>query len=145
MAANFSSKHGQVSKCPEELFMIFTDLRNFAAMVPEKMKSDVTAEFDYIRFTVQGFAIAIRVDDRQPYNLIRYGSSESPVEFVATLHFDRSDIPGKTDFWIEVDANLNFMMKSLLGSKIQQGLDKAVESLVAVSNGEKPDIPSDLI
>jgi len=34
MTAHYSSKHGQVAKRPEELYMAFTDLRNFAQMVP---------------------------------------------------------------------------------------------------------------
>ena len=31
------------------------------------------------------------------------------------------------------------MMKALLGSKIQEALDKVVDSLVAVSEGRKPE------
>jgi hypothetical protein len=38
-----------------------------------------------------------------------------------------------------VDAELNFMMKTLLGSKIKDALDKVVDSLVAVSEGRMPE------
>lgn len=142
MTAHYDSKHGQVSKAPEELFMAFTDLRNFANMAPPQYKDSITADFDYLRITVQGFAIAVRVDERKPYSLIRIGSSESPVEFVAALHFDAGLLPGRTDFSIAVDANLNFMMKTMLGSKIQKALDKAVDTMVDISEGRMPDIPA---
>ena len=145
MTVHYSSKHGLVSKSPEELYMAFCDMRNFSRMVPGQVQADIKADFDTLSVTAQGFTISVRVDDRVPYSLIRIGSAESPVEFVAVLHFDRPDIPGKTDFSIELDANLNFMMKTLLGKKVQTALDKAVDTLVDVSEGRMPQMPSDLV
>ena len=144
MTAHYTSKHGQVAKRPEELFMAFTDMRNFAQMVPQdKVKAEITADFDNLTATVQGFRIGVRVDERQPYRLIRIGSSESPVEFVGVLHFEPSTLPGRTDFWIDLDANLNFMMKTMLGGKLQQVIDKMVDSLVDASEGRMPQMPDD--
>jgi len=145
MTAHYTSKHGQVAKRPEELYMAFTDLRNFAQMVPQsQVQAEIQADFDTLSVVVQGFKIGVRVDDREPYRLIRLGSTESPVEFVAVLHFDPSAIPGRTDFWIDLDANLNFMMKTMLGGKLQQMLDKMVEGLVDASEGRMPQMPDDL-
>lgn len=125
--------------------MAFTDMRTFAQMVPQdKVKAEITADYDSLTATVQGFRIGVRVDERQPYRLIRIGSSESPVEFVAVLHFEPSQIPGRTDFWIDLDANLNFMMKTMLGNKLQQAIDKMVDSLVDASEGRMPQMPDDL-
>ena len=145
MTAHYTSKHGQVAKRPEELFMAFTDMRNFAQMVPQdKVKAEITADFDNLTATVQGFRIGVRVDERQPYQLIRISSFESPVEFVAVLHFQPSQLPGRTDFWIDLDANLNFMMKTILGNKLQDALDKMVDGLVDASEGRMPKMPDDL-
>lgn len=144
MTAQYTSKHGQVSKRPEELYMAFCDLRNFTAMAPPQYKDSIKADYDNLSLTVQGFTIGIRVDDREPYRLIRIGSAESPVEFVAVLHFEPSALAGRTDFWISLDANLNFMMKTMLGSKVQSALDKVVDSLVDVSEGRMPDMPAGL-
>lgn len=125
--------------------MAFTDMRTFAQMVPQdKVKAEITADYDCLTATVQGFRIGVRVDERQPYRLIRIGSSESPVEFVAVLHFEPSQMPGRTDFWIDLDANLNFMMKTMLGSKLQQAIDKMVDGLVDASEGRMPQMPDDL-
>ena len=44
MAVEISSKKGIVSKAPYELFMLFTDMRNFVAMLPEDKKEGVTAD-----------------------------------------------------------------------------------------------------
>ena len=145
MTAHYTSKHGQVAKLPEELFMAFTDLRNFARMVPAgKVQADIQADFDTLSVTVQGFKIGVRVDEREPYRLIRLGSTDSPVEFVGVLHFEPSALPGRTDFWIDLDANLNFMMKMMLGDKVQQAMDKMVDGLVDASEGRMPQMPDDL-
>jgi len=141
MTAHYTSKHGQVARRREELYMAFTDLRNFTQMLPANLQGSVTADYDNLKAVVQGFTIAVRIDDRQPYSLIRIGSSESPVEFVAVLHFDESSIPGRTDFSIVLDANLNFMMKAMLGGKVQEALDKMVDGLVDASEGKMPDMP----
>ena len=56
------------------------------------------------------------------------------------MHFDAaSGDPYKTDFQIVLDADLNFMMKTLLGGKLKDALDKVVDSLVAVSEGRMPE------
>ncbi len=122
--------------------MAFTDLRNFAQMVPQgQLQAEIQADYDTISVTVQGFRIGVRVDEREPYRLIRLGSTESPVEFVGVLHFEPSEIPGRTDFWIDLDANLNFMMKTMLGGKLQQAIDKMVDGLVDASEGRMPQMP----
>ena len=142
MTAHYTSKHGQVAKRPEELYMAFTDLRNFAQMVPaDKVQAEIQADFDTLTVTVQGFRIGVRVDDREPYRLIRLGSTDSPVEFVGVLHFEPSALPDRTDFWIDQDANLNFMMKTMLGGRIQQTIDKLVDGLVDASEGRMPQMP----
>lgn len=143
MTVHYSSKHGLVSKRPDELYMIFCDMRNFSRMVPGQTQAEVTADYDHLSVVVRGFTIGVRIDDRVPYSLIRIGSAESPVEFVAVLHFDDPGIPGKTDFSISLDANLNFMMKTMLGNKVQEALDKAVDTLVDISEGRMPQMPSD--
>ena len=142
MTAHYSSKHGQVAKQPEELYMAFTDLRNFAQMVPQgQLEADIQADFDTLSVEVRGFKVSVRVDERQPYRLIRLGSAESPIEFVGVLHFEPSAIPGRTDFWIDLDANINFMMKTMLGGKVQEALDKMVDGLVDASEGRMPQMP----
>ena len=55
------------------------------------------------------------------------------------MHFDPSTDPYKTDYHISLDADLNFMMKTLLGSKLKDGLDKVVDGLVAMSEGRMPE------
>ena len=139
MAVQIKSKRAVVSKAPYELYMAFVDMRNFVRMLPEDKKAGVEADYDSIHAVVQGFAIGVKVNDRTPYSKIEFADDGAPFKFTLTMHFDAASDPYKTDFQIVVDAELNFMMKTLLGSKIKDALDKVVDSLVAVSEGRMPE------
>ena len=151
MAVEIKSKRAVVSKAPYELYMGFTDMRNFIQLLPEDKKADVTADYDSIHAVVQGFSIGVKIADRTPYSKIERTHPEqrnakiefvddgAPFQFRMRMHFDPSSDPYKTDFQIVLDAELNFMMKTLLGSKLQEALDKVVDGLVAVSEGRMPE------
>ena len=137
--AEFRSKKAVVSKAPYELYMAFVDMRNFVQFLPEDKKADVTADYDSIHAVVQGFSIGVRVKDRVPYSKIEFVDDGAPFHFFLTLHFDAASDPYKTDFQLVLDADLNFMMKTILGSKLKEGLDKMVDGLVAMSEGRMPE------
>ena len=137
--AEFRSKKTVVSKAPYELYMAFVDMRNFIQFLPEDKRADVTADYDSIHAVVQGFSIGVRVKDRVPYSRIEFVDDGAPFKFFLTLHFNPSSDPYKTDFEIVLDAELNFMMKTLLGGKLKAALDKVAESLAAVSEGRMPE------
>ena len=115
----YKSKTGTVSRQPYELYMAFTDLSNFKNMLPEDKRDAVTADYDTLTATVQGMSIGVKVHQRVPYSKIELVDWGAPLAFHATLFFDpaHSD-PFKTDFHIELEADLNFMMKMIIGSKI---------------------------
>ena len=139
MAVEIKSKRAVVSKAPYELYMAFADMRNFVQFVPEDKRSDVTADYDTIHATVQGFAIGVKVIQGTPYSRLEFADDGAPFQFRLTMHFDASVDPYKTDFQIVLDADLNFMMKTLLGGKLKDALDKVVDGLVAVSEGRMPE------
>ena len=139
MAVEIKSKRAVVSKAPYELYMLFVDMRNFVQMLPEDKKAGVEADFDSIHASVQGFNIGVKVNDRVPYSKIVYEDDGAPFKFSMALHFDPASDPYKTDFQIVLNADLNFMMKTLLGSKLQEGLDKIVDGIAAMSEGRIPE------
>jgi len=139
MAVEIKSKRAIVSKAPYQLYMAFVDMRNFVQFLPEDKKADVTADYDSIHATVQGFNIGVRVTDRVPYSKLEFADDGAPFKFSLKMLFDPAADPYKTDFQIVLDADLNFMMKTILGSKLQEGLDKVVDGLVAMSEGRMPD------
>ncbi|MBP3202914.1 MAG: hypothetical protein J6M31_04825 [Bacteroidales bacterium] len=134
------SKHGVVSRQPYELYMSFTDLENFKRMLPQDKQDMVTATYDTLQATVQGFSVGVKVHERVPYSRIELVDYGAPFAFHVVLHFDPSgEDPYKTDFWIGVEADLNLMMKMMLSGKVKEALDKVVDGLVDASNGKMPE------
>lgn len=134
------SKRAIVYKAPYELYMAFVDMRNFVQFIPEDKKGDVTADFDSIHATVQGFNVGVKVVQRNPYSRIEFADDGAPFQFRLAMHFDAASAdPYKTDFQIVLEAELNFMMKTLLGGKLKDALDKVVDGLVAMSEGRMPE------
>lgn len=134
------SKHGIVSQQPAALYMGFTDLENFRRMLPEDKRELITATYDTLQATVQGFSVGVKVQERVPYSRIELVDYGAPFAFHVVLHFDPSaQDPFKTDFWIEVEADLNLMMKMMLSGKVKEALDKVVDGLVDASNGKMPE------
>jgi hypothetical protein len=99
----------------------------------------VTADYDSLHAVVQGFNIGVRITDRVPYSRIDFADDGAPFKFLLSMHFDASSDPYKTDYHISLDADLNFMMKTLLGSKLQDALDKIVDAIAAMSEGRVPE------
>lgn len=136
----YNSKHGTVKCHPYQIYMAFVDMRNFLQYLPEDKRQGVVADYDTISATVQGFEIGVKVYERVPYSKISFIDNGAPFAFKVDLHFDSNNgDANSTDFHINVEADLNFMMKMLLGSKIQEGLNKIVDSLVDLSNGKMPE------
>ncbi|MBR1705753.1 MAG: hypothetical protein IJ721_03060 [Bacteroidales bacterium] len=115
-------------------------MRNFLMMLPEDRKKDVTADYDTLSATVQGFQIGVKVHERVPYSRIELVDYGAPFAFHIELHFDPARAEStKTDFWIKVEAELNLMMKMMLGGKIKDVLDKIVDGMADASNGKMPE------
>lgn len=139
MAVEIKSKKAVVSKAPYELYMLFVDMRNFVNFLPEDKKQGVSADYDSIHADVQGFNIGLKVVERVPYSRIVFQDDGAPFTFELALFFDPASDPYKTDFQIILEAELNFMMKTLLGGKLKEALDKVVDALVAMSEGRMPE------
>ena len=134
------SKHGTVSRQPYELYMSMTDLENFKRMLPQDKQDMMTATYDTLTVSVQGFNIGVKVHNRVPYSLIELVDFGAPFAFHIELHFDPAPTDAyKTDFWIKAEADLNLMMKMMLGGKIKEAMDKIVDGLVDASNGIMPE------
>lgn len=129
MSAEYSSKHGDVARAPYELYMLFVDMRNFVTMLPEDKKKGVTADFDTINVEIQNFNIGVKVSSRVPYSEVVYEDNGAPFRFRVAVHCDPGSDAGHTDFHIDVSAELNLMMKMMLGSRIKEALDKIVDAM----------------
>lgn len=131
--AEYKSKTVIVKTAPMALFNRIVDLQGVMSVIPEEQKKDVVVDGDTISITYAGFTIAVKISEKVPFSKVVLEDVEAPFHFHITLNLTPGPAPMETEFNIDVYADLNFMMKTLLGSKIQEFLDKTV---TAVSTGE---------
>lgn len=118
--AHYTSKKGVVNSSAMFVFNRITD--------PFK---DDSLSFEYA-----GYTIRIDIKEKVPFSRIVLANGEgAPFAFTVTVNLNQLENPAQCEMWIDAEADLNFMMRSLLGGKIQQGLDQAID---AFSTGKMP-------
>lgn len=125
--AEYKSKTVLVQASPVVLFNRITDLQGMMASVPEDKRKDITVDGDTIRTTQSGFTIAICIREKVPFSKVVFADVEAPFHFSVTVNLEGTDDILQTRLSVDIDADLNFMMKAVLGGKIQEYLDKAVD------------------
>lgn len=131
--AEYKSKTVTVGAPPMALFERLTNLEGLLAAVPREQKDSISVDGDTLRLSQAGFNIEIRITEKVPFSKVVCQGVETPFPFSITFHLDNAEFLNQTSLTIVVDAELNFMMKALLGSRIQEFLDKAV---IAISTGQ---------
>lgn len=131
--AEYKSKTVTVSVPPMALYGRLTNLDGILAAVPKERSDSISVEGDSIRLEHSGFSIVIKITEKLPFSKVVYKGVETPFPFTITFLLDNGEFLNQTSLAIVVDAELNFMMKTLLGGKIQEFLDKAA---IAISTGQ---------
>lgn len=117
------------------LYSGFADMRNFLRAVPPDKAGEITATEDTIEGEVKGFRMGIKVAQRNPFSsLVFEPFGNSPFPFIISIYFHAVDVQ-KTEFHIEIDAELSFMIKAMIGSKLQEVVDQLTDQLALAFSG----------
>jgi carbon monoxide dehydrogenase subunit G len=93
---------------------------------------------DSCSFKVKGMKLALKVAERVENKHVKIVSGEGgiPVDFAFWVQL-KEVAPNDTRIRMVLHAELNMMMKMMIGSKIQEGLDQAVVGLATALNSFK--------
>ena len=144
---------------PMTIFSLFSDLSLLVQNVPEEYGGRIQADKDSVHIEYKGIKFGIVVDRREPFSLVVLkddGQSflpftisffMDPVGIDSTLFFMDPVGIDSTLFHIELTAELNFMMKMMIGNKLQEMVDsitdqieKAINSIAAGQSVDFSDI-----
>lgn len=129
-----------IKQSPVTIYGSFSDLTRFAGNFPPELKDKVTVYPDSITANISGFNLGIRVDQRVPFSLVSFKEDgQSPFHFTFAFHMEPVGLDS-TLFHMEMDADLNPMMKMMLGGKLQSLVDKFTEQIEKSMEGQMPDI-----
>ena len=135
-SSKIKGKAVAISVHAHALYTAFADMRHFVERLPEEKKQGIKATSDTIEGEVQGLRMGAAISERIPFSCIKIKEhGQTPFQFEVSLFFDAADVQ-KTMFHMEVDAELPFMVKMLIGNKLQEMVDKITEQLALASEGK---------
>ena len=131
----YESKQQQILKPASRIFPFIS---RFDMLTPalEGKVDEWSATEDTCSFKVKGFKVALRIVERVENKHVKITADDEngvPVDFSFWLQLHEvSDTD--TRIRMVLHAELNMMMRMMLGSKLQEGLDKAIEGLAMAFN-----------
>ncbi|HKL08505.1 MAG TPA: SRPBCC domain-containing protein [Bacteroidales bacterium] len=135
--SKYTSKIGKINKQDQLIFNFLSDFRNLESVIPEDKISDFEATEDRCKFTIEGIGQAgLKTVDKDPYKLIKI-TSDGKAPFGFSLWIQLKPIePEKntTALRLTIDAQLNPMMKMMVGKHLQKGIDSLVDHMVTFFN-----------
>jgi len=131
-----TGKKVQVQQPAERVFAAFSDLSKFTEKLPAEHRDKVRADTDTLVVQAQGIEVGIRTAERIPFSCVRFEHYGAQTLFPFTIWIHIGETGSKTStLQIELHAELNMMMKMMLGSKLQEGVDQITDQLAAGING----------
>ncbi|MBO7300282.1 MAG: polyketide cyclase [Tidjanibacter sp.] len=129
----YESKQQQIRRSAEQIYTALASFNNFTPMIQDKV-DEWSAEDDRCSFKVKGMTVKLCMVEREPYKLIKIQGDElNPVDFTFWLQL-KEVAPYDTRMRIVVHAELNMMMRMMIGKKLQGAVDQMAEAIANALN-----------
>ena len=133
MLEKYESKQQQIRKPAEMIYAVLSDFNNFTPIVGDKVE-DWTVNGDECSFKAKGFAVTLCMTEKVPGQLIKIEASDSsPMGFTLWVQMKELE-PLDTRIRLVLHAEMNMMIKMMVGKKIQPALDQIAEQMAATFN-----------
>lgn len=124
----YESKQQQIRRSAEQIYTALSSFNNFTPMIEGKVE-EWSADDDVCSFKVKGMPIRLRMVEREPSKLVKIqGDEGSPMDFTFWLQL-KEVAPYDTRMRIVVHAELNMMMRMMIGKKLQGAVDQMAEAI----------------
>lgn len=130
------SKQQQITRPVAQVYGTLSNFENFTPIVADKVEGwEATA--DACSFMAKGFRVALAIVEKQENVLVKVGPGEggTPFPFTFWLQFKEVDT-ADTRIKIVLDAELNMMMKMMIGGKLQTAVDQIAQQIADAFNGK---------
>lgn len=130
----YESKQQQVLKSATKIYPFISRFDMLTPALQDKVE-EWQADEDSCSFKVKGFTVRLRIVERVINKHIKISGDEGglPVDFSFWIQLHEVN-ESDTRIRMVLHAELNMMMRMMIGGKIQGGLDKAVEGLAMAFN-----------
>ena len=130
----YESKQQQINHPASLIFPIISRMDFLTPAMQDKVE-EWEATPDTCSFKVKGFKVALRIVDKVENKHVKIVADQGGVPIDFTFWIQLHEVSSNdTRVRMVLHAELNMMMKMMIGSKLQEGLDKAVEGLATALN-----------
>ncbi|MBQ7387859.1 MAG: SRPBCC family protein [Paludibacteraceae bacterium] len=113
-----------------------SDLRNlekYKNLIPQDKLQDLEFEEDACRFSVAPVGrVELKIVDREAPKTIKFGAENSPVAF--NLWIQLVQLAEGSKMKITLKADLPLMIKTMIGGKLQDAVDKMADAIAHALN-----------
>ena len=130
----YISKQQQIFRSAAQIFPLISNFSLLTPAVADKVEEWQATE-DRCSFKFKSFTVALRIDDKVENKHIKVvgDGGTVPMDFAFWIQLHQVT-EGDTRIRLVLHAELNMMMRMMIGNKLQKGLDQAVESFAAAFN-----------
>lgn len=130
----YESKQQQIRKSAAQIFPLISDFSLLTPAVADKIE-EWQATADTCSFKVKGFTVKLRMVDKVECKHVKITGDDGgvPIDFAFWIQLHEVT-PTDTRMRMVLHAELNMMMRMMVGGKLQKGLDQAAETFAAAFN-----------
>ena len=130
----YISKQQQILRPAEQIFAAISRFDNLTPALQNKVE-EWQADEEHCSFKAKGFTVRLRMDERVEPKHVKIVGDEGgvPVDFAFWIQLHKvSD--SDTRLRLVLHAELNMMLKMMIGGKLQEAIDQVAEGLARAMN-----------
>ena len=132
----YESKQQQILKSAARIYPFVSRFDMLTPALQDKVE-EWQANEDCCSFKVKGFTVKLRIIEREENKMVKISGDDegtsAPIDFTFWIQLHEVS-QSDTRIRLVLHAELNMMMRMMIGGKIKDGLDKAVEGLAMAFN-----------
>ncbi len=130
----YISKQQQIFRSAAQIFPLISNFTLLTPAVQDKVE-DWQATEERCSFKVKGFTVGLRIEEKVENKHIKVvgDGGNVPMDFAFWIQLHQV-AEGDTRIRLVLHAELNMMMRMMIGKKLQSGLDQAVEGFARAFN-----------
>ena len=130
----YESKQCQIFKSAAQIFPFISNFNLLTPAVSDKVEEWQATE-DSCSFKVKGFTVKLRMIDTIQNKQVKIVGDDGgvPIDFSFWIQLHEVT-PTDTRMRLVLHAELNMMMRMMIGGKLQKGLDQAAEAFATAFN-----------
>ena len=128
----YESKQAAIRRSAEQIYMVLSDFSNFTPILKDKVQKS-QADENSCSFSVKGFTAALKIVNKEPFKVIKITGDNTPIDFNFWIQMKELS-PDDTRIRLVLHAEMNMMIKMMIGNKIQKALDEMVDQIATSFN-----------